>query len=149
MALQIYLDTSVYNRPFDDQKQARIWLETLAFSVILQMIEHGVVKLIQSSVVEFETNRNPNKLHQKRVRQILDLADVCVLVDEKIQQRANELNSSNIKPLDALHVATAESVKCDYFVTCDDRLIRRYNKNHKSQLIVCNPTEFVRVTTGA
>lgn len=149
MTLQIYLDTSVYNRPFDNQKQARIWLETLAFSAILQMIEQGDVKLVQSSVVEFETSRNPNKMHQKQVQQILKLADRCVLVDEKIQHRANELNLSNITPLDALHIAVAESVECDYFVTCDDRLIRRYNKNYVSQLIVCNPTEFIRMTTGA
>jgi hypothetical protein len=39
MAVQLYLDTSVYNRPFDDQTKPRIWLENLAFSVILQMIE--------------------------------------------------------------------------------------------------------------
>ncbi len=39
--MRIYLDTSVYNRPFDDQTQARIALETLAYTVILQMIESG------------------------------------------------------------------------------------------------------------
>lgn len=36
--VRIYLDTCVYNRPFDDQTQPRIWLETLALSVIMQMI---------------------------------------------------------------------------------------------------------------
>ena len=41
MGQRIYLDTSVYNRPFDDQTQPRIWLETLAFAVILQMVESG------------------------------------------------------------------------------------------------------------
>lgn len=35
--MRIYLDTSVYNRPFDDQAQPRIW--TLALSVILQLVE--------------------------------------------------------------------------------------------------------------
>jgi len=39
--MKVYLDTSVYNRLFDDQTQPRIWLETLAFAVILQMIEAG------------------------------------------------------------------------------------------------------------
>ncbi len=28
--MKVYLDTSVYNRPFDDQTQPRIWLETMA-----------------------------------------------------------------------------------------------------------------------
>lgn len=36
MPVAVYLDTSVYNRPFDDQTQPRIWMETLALSVILQ-----------------------------------------------------------------------------------------------------------------
>jgi len=40
-AVRVYLDTSVYNRPFDDQTQPRIWLETLALVLILQMIEAG------------------------------------------------------------------------------------------------------------
>jgi hypothetical protein len=26
---RVYLDTCVYNRPFDDQAQPRVWLETL------------------------------------------------------------------------------------------------------------------------
>jgi hypothetical protein len=43
---KVYLDTSVYNRPFDEQRQARIWLETLAFSVILQMIENHDIELV-------------------------------------------------------------------------------------------------------
>ena len=39
--MKIYIDTSVYNRPFDDQTQPRIWLETLALGLILQVIEAG------------------------------------------------------------------------------------------------------------
>jgi len=39
--IRIYLDTSVYNRPFDDQTQPRIGLETLAFATIMQLIEMG------------------------------------------------------------------------------------------------------------
>lgn len=50
MSDKVYLDTSVYNRPFDEQKQARIWLETLAFSVILQLLENREIELITSTV---------------------------------------------------------------------------------------------------
>ena len=57
--MKVYLDTSVYNRPFDDQAQPRIWLETLAFAVILQMVEAGTVELVTSSVLEYENSRNP------------------------------------------------------------------------------------------
>ena len=33
---KVYLDTSVYNRPFDDQNQTRIRLETESFLSILE-----------------------------------------------------------------------------------------------------------------
>jgi hypothetical protein len=37
--MRLYLDTRVYNRPFDDQSQAKIFLETQAILLILQAIE--------------------------------------------------------------------------------------------------------------
>ncbi len=55
----IYLDNSVLNRPFDDQRQPRIWLETLAFSAILQMIEAGEVELAKSPIHFVENDRSP------------------------------------------------------------------------------------------
>jgi hypothetical protein len=57
--LKVYLDMSVYNRPFDDQTQPRIWLETLALGIILQMIEAGEIELVSSSVLRYEHSRNP------------------------------------------------------------------------------------------
>lgn len=57
--MRVYLDTGVYNRPFDDQTQPRIWLEALAFSIILQMVESGDLELITSTVLAYETGRNP------------------------------------------------------------------------------------------
>lgn len=148
MSLTVYLDTSVYNRPFDDQKQPRIWLEALAFSVILQMIENEDIQFINSSILEFEINRNPNDYRRNWISQVIQKANQYVYATEHIRNRANELSAYNIKPLDALHIATAESVKCDYFVTCDDRLIKRYNKIDTMDLIVCNPTDFIRMNSG-
>jgi hypothetical protein len=46
----LYLDNSVLNRPFDDQRQPRIWLETLALSAILQMIESDEADLVKSPI---------------------------------------------------------------------------------------------------
>ncbi len=41
------------------------------------------------------------------------------------EQRAAELQKWNIAPLDALHLASAESAHADYFLTTDDDLLRR------------------------
>ncbi|HRQ41946.1 MAG TPA: PIN domain-containing protein [Chloroflexota bacterium] len=148
MPIRVYLDTSAYNRPFDDQYQPRIWLETLAVSVILQMFETNAATLLASTVVEYETSRNPHQLRQEWVNKVLVLADGIQIIDGSIKQRALELEQNGLKAIDALHVSCAEKANADYFVTCDDRLIRRYQKMKEQLLTVCNPVEFVRATTG-
>jgi predicted nucleic acid-binding protein len=146
MPVRIYLDTSVYNRPFDDQTQPRVWLETLAFSIILQMIEDGSVMLMTSSVLEYEVSRNPNAIHRNWIARCMGLSKQHYLVDESIRQRASVLEQTGIKAFDALHVACAEAVSTDYFVTGDDRLIRRYSEYGTLQ--ICNPVEFIRRVSG-
>lgn len=51
---RIYLDTSAYNRPFDDQTQPKIFLESQAVTLVLQMIEAKYFELISPSVLEYE-----------------------------------------------------------------------------------------------
>lgn len=144
MVTRLYLDTSVYNRPFDDQSQPRIWLEALAFSLILESIENGEVDLICSAVVQFETSRNPHELRRRWINSLMDITKENIKVDEPIRLRAKQLESAGIKPLDALHVSAAEQAKADYFVTSDDRLIKRYRDLTNPILVMANPTEFVR-----
>lgn len=62
---RVYLDTSVYNRPFDDQTQPKIFLETQAVVIILQMVEAKTVELVSSSVLEYENSRNPYPIKQE------------------------------------------------------------------------------------
>jgi predicted nucleic acid-binding protein len=145
MGQRIYLDTSVYNRPFDDQTQPRIWLETLAFAVILQMVESGSLELVSSSVLEYENSRNPFPLRREWVNRCLKLASHHQAVDEEIKRRAQELEQQGLKAVDALHVACAEAAGAVYFLTCDDRVVRRYRDK---ELQVLNPIIFVMLITG-
>lgn len=149
MTVRVYLDTNIYNRQFDDQSQPRIWLETQAASVIMQMIENKKIEFITSSVVSYENSRNPYKSRRRWVERIQKQATHNQVVDEAIEQRAKSLEKAQVKALDALHLACAEATNCDYFVTCDDRLMRRYRSLTKQKITVCNPTEFVRVVRGA
>ncbi|NEP13921.1 MAG: type II toxin-antitoxin system VapC family toxin [Symploca sp. SIO1A3] len=137
---KVYLDTSTYNRPFDDQTQPKIFLESQAVVIILQMIEVKGVELISSSVLEYENSRNPYPIKQEAMNRYLQLADLRQEVDEAISQRAKELEDNGLKAIDALHVACAEAVDSDYFITCDKRLI-----NHCMGLTmkVINPVDFV------
>lgn len=144
---RIYLDTCVYNRPFDDQTQPRVWLETLAFSVILQMIENRAVTLVTSTVVGYETSLHPDALARTWVMRCAALAQENRPVDSSVRERAQVLEQEGFKALDALHVACAEMARCDYFITCDDRLIKHYRRM-EGILYVCTPTEFIEVEFG-
>ncbi len=44
-----------------------------------------------------------------------------------------------IKGMDSLHFACAEKLGVDFFITCDDKLIKRYEE----AIIVQSPTIFV------
>jgi len=137
---RVYLDTSAYNRPFDDQTQPKIFLETQAVAIILQMVEAKVVELISSSVLEYENSRNPYPIKQEAMSRYLQLAELRQEVNEVIRQRAEELEQNGLKAIDALHIAYAEAVNSNYFITCDKRLINRYSG---LTMKVMNPADFV------
>jgi hypothetical protein len=88
MSVRVYLDTSVYSRPFDDQSQPRIWLETLAVSVIFQMIDQGELELVTSTVLLYETNRNPNELNRPYIAKVAQTARTIQVMNELTRQRA-------------------------------------------------------------
>jgi predicted nucleic acid-binding protein len=142
---KVYLDTSVYNRPFDDQTQPKIFLESQAVVIILQMVETGVVDLVSSSVLEYENSRNPYPLKQEAMNRYLQMAEAIQMVDEAIRQRSEELGHNGLKAVDALHVACAEMLRSDYFITCDKRLI---NRCAELMLKVVNPVDFVLEVSG-
>jgi len=143
--VKIYLDTSVYNRPFDDQTQPRIWLETLALALVLQLIEAGEAVLINSTVLEFENSRNPFSLRQDWMSRCLGQATAYQNVNESIRERAETLEKHGLKAIDSLHVACAESAGADYFLTCDDRLLKK--QKHVTVLSM-NPLDFVQKVMG-
>ena len=74
MAENLYLDVSVLNRPFDDQSQVRIRLETEAFLAILERIETGELVMVGSTVLDFENEANPFAERKERVGSYLKAA---------------------------------------------------------------------------
>ena len=143
--MKIYLDTSVYNRPFDDQTQPRIWLETLALALILQLVEAGEATLVNSSVLEFENSQNPFSLRQDWMARCLEQATIHQRVGKSIYERAEALETYGFKAIDAMHVACAESAGVDYFLTCDDRLLKKQKHVTISSM---NPLDFIQRVMG-
>ena len=50
------------------------------------------------------------------------------------------MKSQGLGSVDALHLACAEKARAEYFITCDDRIIKRYRGR---KLKVMNPVNFV------
>lgn len=138
--MKVYLDTSVYNRPFDDQTQPKIFLETQATILILQMVEIQTIELVSSLVLEYENSRNSNQIRQQTMTRYLAMATQRQFVTPNIKARGEELEQQGLKALDALHIACAEVTESDYFLTCDKRLI---NRCQDLDIKVLNPVNFI------
>jgi predicted nucleic acid-binding protein len=123
--VRLYFDNNVYNRPFDDQSIQRNRMEAWAVEELLKRVAEDKVELFSSFVIELEHSRLPMAGRRTAVRALMDLAQKYIDPDTSILERGRNLQRLGLAGEDALHIAAAESAGVDYFVTCDDKLIRR------------------------
>ncbi len=117
----LYLDMCCIKRPFDDQSQPRIRLESEAVLTMLAA-ESAALRFVRSAALFLDNEQNPLPFRAARVRRWLGAAEP-VADAAAIASRADGLTNLGLKPFDALHVASAEAAAADLFVTCDDRLV--------------------------
>ena len=137
--MTIYLDASVLNRIFDDQSQIRIFFEASSILIIFMLIENQIADIVSSDVLLFENAQNPYNERKIFVNSVLKKAKAFQTINDEILRRAQEIEKYGISGIDSLHLACAEELKADYFITCDDKIIKRYN----GKLRVKNPIEFI------
>jgi hypothetical protein len=137
----LYLDTCCLNRPFDDQTQARVFLETEAVLAIFARITAGDWNLACSAVLLYEVSRIADQTRRQGIGNLLGYAGPAQRLTPGIEQRAGQLCAAGFKKMDALHLASAEEVSADAFLTTDDRLIVRAQTVPLS-IPVFNPTIF-------
>lgn len=135
---------NIYNRPFDDQSQVRIKLETIAIYGILKMIKEKKYSLLWSFMLEFENNLNPYPEIQMEIEMTSKIASKYIKIGEDILVVAKNFESNGVKPRDAIHLACALKEEADYFLTCDDRLIKKARISNNIILIM-NPIDFIRL----
>lgn len=126
--MKIYLDMCCFNRPYDDQSQSRIHLETRAKLLLQQKVKDAECGLVWSSVLDFECHNNPFEERRHAITQWRWLAAVNVLTSAQIITEAKTLQEQGVGQFDALHVACAVAGQADLFVTTDDRLIKKMRK---------------------
>ena len=134
----VYLDTSALNRVFDDQGQPRIYMEASSMLLVFGLIEKRIITIASSDALLYENGRNPYQERRLFVAEVLRKARIHKTLDDVVNVRARAIEGMGIKGLDALHLACAEQLNASYFVTCDDRIIRKY----RGEVSVLNPVEF-------
>lgn len=140
--ISVYLDNCCYNRPYDEQDQPKVQLETQAKMLIQKMIIDKKLDLIYSYVSEYENSRNPNDYNRSSISDFFSNAVVYVDYSHKdeIQAEMAEIMKTGVKKMDALQVASAIIGKSDYFLTTDKRLL----KYQSDKIRIVNPIDFVR-----
>lgn len=143
--MRIYLDVCCLNRPFDDQTQEKIHLETEAVLIILSNISSQRWELVGSDVIDFEISKIPDLERKKKV----ELLTQKILEKQKITteliQRAKIIAKKGIKAVDALHIASAEMLQSDYMITTEEEIIKKYQKHTEffKRIKICNPILFL------
>ena len=139
----IYMDICCFNRPFDDQSQQRIYLETEAKLFIQESIKAGKYKLVWSYILDYENSANPDNQAMETIMKWERLA-YCILTEsESIVLCAEVLHKKGFGVKDALHLSCALAVKADYFITVDKGILKK--KNTINGIRILSPLEFIEM----
>jgi predicted nucleic acid-binding protein len=141
---RVYFDVCCLNRPFDDSSQDRIRLEAEAVLSIYRKCRLGEWTLLTSEVIESELRQTPDTQRVELIMAALAIATEKAQLDSALKQRAGELVTLGLKPFDAAHIASAEAIAADLFLTTDDRLIRKATRYQTSlNVLVSNPVTWL------
>lgn len=147
--LTLYLDLNLYCRPFNDQTQLRMSRETRAVDIIFDEARNQRYKIYWSYVLHVENSLNPNLIERQIVVGQSTSCLCSIIPRDDIRLLANQIQTlSSIKGYDAEHIACAELAGCDYLLTGDDRLLRRFNRLKVQrvlplQVTLQNPVDFL------
>jgi predicted nucleic acid-binding protein len=142
--VKIYLDLCAIQRPLDTPNQVRIALEAEAVLGIIKFSDGEEVELLSSEALLYEGEQSALPIRKEHTRAVLAKAKGFVNITEKERLRAENLMKFGIKPLDALHLALAESGNADYFCTCDDKLLQHSKRAEDLMVKVVNPVDLVQ-----
>ena len=133
--MRIYLDNCCFNRPFDDQSQLRIRLESEAKLYIQENICLNKLELVWSYVIDFENAMNPFDERAEYIGTWKERAFLDIEESDDILNLAMEFSGFGLKSKDALHVAAAIEGRCGYFLTTDDDILKKMKSYKKIKVM--------------
>ena len=140
--MRVYLDNCCYNRPFDEQAQLRVRLETEAKLEIQRQMRLGLLEYVWSDMLANEVEES--KFWERKEKIFSWMSGACVYVPAtfEIETRAEDFVALGIKASDAIHLASAESADCDWFFTVDDGILKKIDRIGKMR--VANPLAYIQ-----
>ena len=138
--MRIYFDTCVIQRPLDDLSELRVRLEAEVVVTLLRLCESGEIRMLASGVHDAEVGVCPLPERRKHAEGVLALA-TYVPSGGVVLDRAERYRAVGIKPLDAIHLASAVEAGADVFCTTDDRLLRRGRETDTGETAVLSPLD--------
>ena len=107
------------------------------------MFEQGKVELLSSESLYYEAERMPKPKRRRSILNLLGEIPRYVRTTEAVVAAAGTYRDTGVKPLDALHLATAVEAGADYFCTCDDRLLKKAKALDTGAVHVVSPLELI------
>lgn len=142
--MRIYLDACSINRPFDDQLQGRIRLESEAVMLFIQMVRTGRHEWVSSEVLEDELARIKEEERRVAALGLLGYTSQRVQLDEEILELGRQYVIKGLSAMDALPVAVAEMSGCGILLPTDDSLQRKVARFQPPLRVrVVNPAKWV------
>jgi predicted nucleic acid-binding protein len=140
--MKIYLDNCCFNRPFDDQSQLRILLESEAKLSVQENIRSGKFELVWSYILDYENSKNPFRERREQIIKWQAYSSIDIEESENIINMATMIMKYGIKQLDSLHLACALEANTDYFLTTDDGIIKKALQ--VKGMYIMDPIEFIK-----
>jgi hypothetical protein len=141
--MKIYLNVSCLNRPFDNQTQPRIHLESAAITLIFDRFDAGLWEQVASRMSEIEVLAISDPIRRNRVLQLLP--ERIMELTPEVFRRARELVTRGLSAADAVHLSAAENLDVDAMLTCDDRFLRRATSlANQIKVPVVNPVDWLK-----
>ncbi len=142
--MKIYMDACCLNRPFDDQSQNRIRLESEAILIIMNRMYTGDWEWIGSEVLVAELENTPNIEKRTDLTELAAGIQTNIALTEIEIIRANELENLGFKSFDAMHIACSESARADVFLTTDDKLLKKSKRERDNiNVQIANPLSWL------
>lgn len=140
--MTIYLDNCCLNRPYDDQAAPRVRLEAEAIVLILTAVAEARIKMVWSVIVDTENDQNPFEERRTGIARWRNYASVIIEDTSDVRERARAMAANGVKPLDALHIASAAAGGASHFLTVDDGILKKRQRLH--EIVIASPLEFVQ-----